>query len=221
MKASKNLYVRLSRAIGSIILVFILSNILLVEETKAGLDCQALGYNQTSVSMTVGGCDLIADVCYLCPPTGISGGSFILANLKFQPTDCIPIIPINEVIEEIYNQLYSFYYINIICPNPIPPCDEFDRKEIEVKVPICWKIVNEQGEYLYVPCEDTAYCKYIIKLCRDVLYGKLISEFVDLQIEGIINCAVPFPSGIDLENEINSLNPGEESDCFYINTKCK
>ena len=40
MKASKNLYVRLSRAIGSIILVFILSNILLVEETKA-----QTGYN--------------------------------------------------------------------------------------------------------------------------------------------------------------------------------
>ena len=213
MKTSKNLYVRLSRVICSLILVFIMSNILLVEETKA--QCPP-GYSTTTLAMSVYGCDFFVEVCYICPPQGITNGSFMVRKFDLQ-SSCSIQVSFSEIFDEIYRQLYSNYYVNVLCPNPIPPCDHSERYEIEVVAPVCWKLVNDNDTFSFRACDDTAICEYILRMCKDLENESLKVEVVNINLVGTIICTEPFPV---IEDLMQQLNTNEESDCYFVKTPC-
>jgi len=220
MKASKNLFVRLSRSIGSLMLVFILSNTLLVEETKA--QCPP-GYDLTTVAMTIGICDYFVDVCVNCaiPPTGVPEHYVSIRSIRVQDNACANNIEFNDVVKEIQEKLKTPYFYYILCIYPIPPCDfNITYHKVKIATPICWQITKLDNTMVYQPCDESAECEVVYLVCKDMDIMENRYEYVSHEINGSINCYVHFPNNIDAYNIFNRLNEGESSSCFFIPTRC-
>ena len=219
MKASKNLYVRLNRVIGSLVLVFILSNILLVEETKA--QCPP-GYNYLqSVPMTLGTCDYFVDICTKCSPFGAAHGYALIRNIKVQDPTCFNNLTFSEIIEEFNRQVLETYYYSYLFPDPIPPCKE-GWYEITIETPMCWKISNINGNMVLEVCEDSPTCNVTYRICNDLENQEFKYEYINHTIssEPFYCNQEHFPNNNAVMDIFNQLDEQQSSDCYYISTRC-
>jgi len=209
----KNLFLKL--ALG--LVIALISIAFITKNSKA--QCPP-GYSHYELAMTIGGCDYKVDVCVECSPQA-PATKIHIRGIYLQHSACNT-LPFDVVVANLKEQLLTQYYLNIICPNPFPPCDEKKFKEIVIETPICWSIlkdldINQNIIKIYLACFDNAYCVETMRFCRNE-FNKLLKEIDPPFVLGIINCTEDFP--VDETVVFNNLKIGETTVCYKIKTKC-
>lgn len=175
------------------------------------------GYSSTTKTYTINGCDFQAEFCYNCPtshPFHIRVTGFTKLDPLCNPS---PSITSGEILQELTDLISKDYQtINSLCTNgQIPPCDPLiDPYVIEVGENLCWKKeALPNGTIEYWACNwFSAYCYTQWHLCFDS-QGKLQRTlYIGPMWSGDPNdCPDAEPSDPPI---------GQETGCFYINTRC-
>jgi len=205
----KNLFLKL--ALG--LVIALISIAFITKNSKA--QCPP-GYSHYELAMTIGGCDYKVDVCVECSPQA-PATKIHIRGIYLQHSACNT-LPFDVVVANLKEQLLTQYYLNIICPNPFPPCDEKKFKEIVIETPICWRIIkdldmNQNIIKLYIPC-ISAICEHKIEVCR-TNDGKLWTETKSAIVQGVIDCSETFD-----DSKFDGLLIGESTPCMIIKTAC-
>jgi hypothetical protein len=163
-------------------------------------------------------CDYLVKYCLHCEPSGNAttgtlvsiekalgqedfymGSALYNSNDIYNPFDFM--VKLNEAIKgEALNHCY------------LPPCDGHTYKPMEVRVPVCLKVVNyalpnNQHNMVLEFCPGEAYCVQYYNCCWDNSHTPALFKCVALgkAIIGQINCTIPYP------NELNLLLPAGKS----------
>jgi hypothetical protein len=188
-----------------------------VNEAKATADCPE-GFNSTSRTFTVNGCDYEILVCYNCETDlTVDQRSIRLWGIR-KLDDCPQSWDINQVHEDLTLKIMTNAFLYEICPlDPkIKPCEDPGPEYYTFVLyqTNCWYKFNDYGEVWYLPCpEGDNYCVTQYKVCYDpnlqeyvytIIYGPFLSTYYDC------------PEGAEPDDPAL----GEETDCFAISNKC-
>jgi hypothetical protein len=181
--------------------------------------CPDPTYTQTTIPLTILGCDYDVTICYKCgaaSPGDLTISSFVK---RFSNPPCVHPqgTTYQQIMDEILRQLIDGRYILQFCPSPIPPCTVNPSLYFKytITVPICWQKYNDNGNMIYQICStSSAECQITISVCRDPITGKIYSTPVAwVPLNFPPNCA-------DLEGDVEDPTSGNTSNCFHIVNNC-
>ncbi|MCX6148307.1 MAG: hypothetical protein NTW25_13820 [Candidatus Kapabacteria bacterium] len=179
-------------------------------------------------------CDYLIKYCLHCEPSG-NATTGTLVSIEIAPgqlNDCMgyalnpsndPYNPFDfevKLSEAIKSEALNHCYL--------PPCDGHTYKPMEVRVPVCLKVVNyalpnNQHNMVLEFCPGEAYCVQYYNCCWDNSQTPAWFKcaFLGKAIIGQINCTIPYPNPSNLDILLppgktwndNWVNPPVE--CFY------
>ena len=194
----------------------------MLTNTESKGQCEP-GYTAKTVTLHVGDCDYIVDICYKCYAS--SPGAVKVNSITLVDPNCNNSVNIDFVTWMIYQEISTgaFIYSNL-CPggiNEVPPCttEYYNNPYFEVTYYYCWqKWLRFDGTNyyrMYVPCDENAECIERVYYCWDNVNQKInfVKEIKSAPQNPPCNLEwfqVPWPT-----------TPNTKSDCFIIhNVPC-
>ncbi len=203
----------MKKIIFSLIITFTL---LILSNVESNGQC-ASGYSSKTITLTLGNCDYVIDVCYKCEVT--NPGSVYIRQITEVDSSCNNALPIDQIIAQAYAEISTgaFIYSNLCIDSwyDAPPCNGGTAyKEFEIIFNYCWQIRLRDNGYQHVfefiPCEDNATCIETLRYCfANPGYTKLTSSYSSAQSPP---CELQL-NEITLPTISNPL-----SECFILNS---
>ena len=148
------------------------------------------GFTQTTVRLTIAGCDYDVEVCYKCGVT--YPGEIIINWVTEVDHSCNNFLSIEQIIQQAKVEISSaqFIYSNLCVGGGYmnPPCNELGTSYAVFTIPhkYCWSVqwIYYFGEMVlrYTPCDENAECNETIGYCwNGTGYDKVYSHFTGPQ----------------------------------------
>jgi hypothetical protein len=176
----------------------------------------ASGYSSKTITLTLGNCDYVIDVCYKCEVT--NPGSVYIRQITEVDSSCNNALPIDQIIAQAYAEISTgaFIYSNLCIDSwyDAPPCNGGTAyKEFEIIFNYCWQIRLGDNGYEYIPCEDNATCIEKLKYC----YNTITQEY-----DKILPSTFSSPQTPPCELEVNEITLPSVlygvSECFILHS---
>jgi hypothetical protein len=191
-----------------------------------GMKSEAVAQPCTTILDTInlGGCPYEVELCIYC---GAAYPGYVDVRSIRQLTGCVPSVTnYDELVKTAYKKaMASLWYDH--CQQNVPPCSGTDRKEMTVKMYICWKAkldyapLIDKNLYYFYPCNTDEYCEVEYSYCIDslgALQYTIGTATANFPSDSTLSCfgseaeEVPLP--------VYPAPNGTESACFILHTPC-
>ncbi|MFH1050254.1 MAG: hypothetical protein V1779_04905 [bacterium] len=178
----------------------------------------------TTITMTVGNCDWIVELCVDCTigpaPSTLSVNGYRLSN-----PSCIPTLTPLQVLAQIESQVMTYDFIYTYLCDPIqnpPPCSTLNPLHWRINHWVCWQMewYYYFGQYhlVYHPCDYDNYCYEDCDFCWEPLpppNGAIIKLCLTPVMVGSVWCTYE-----GWQVDIPQQGNGNKSECYIYHTPC-
>jgi len=200
-------------------LLIITFSLLIISNVESKASCSS-GYSSNTITMTVGTCDYIVEVCYKCEVT--NPGKAYISRFWLVDSSCTNTLDIDIVLGQIYLEISngSFIYSNLCIDSwyGAPPCGS-GYKEFIIIYSYCWqqwyRYNGDINVREYWPCDDNENCEELVKYCFD-------SDPPPGEIITLSKTSLDPPQSPPCELQWYEITwpsiLGNKSDCFILNS---
>lgn len=183
------------------------------------------GFSPKNVRLEIDNCFFDVILCYKCGSTTEPAQVNVFSFSRVDTTpSCSTTLSFNEILSQIYNQMYTIDELTTLCDSIPGPCETNKDLYFTCLYEICWQKRYIDSRIWISTCNlENCYCREVYKICYDE--NLVPPRFVMTLVYGPEASCPGYNPPINKcpAQEVNIPDPTSEnplSDCFFYTTPC-